>query len=266
MKSQIRIGRGQYRGRIVRMPPDVKGNTNVTPALIKEAVFQLLDGRIGQDPSRWSFYDLCAGSGQMSFEALSIGYGEIHMVEVDPKRTRFLLNEIKSNSYKILYHNRDFRRMAGLIEAPAVLYLDPPYSFWEEGECPSIDRLFYNLLIRNGTGEDSQKRENLSQPGNDSSDREVVPSEEGKNPVGSLLQVVPDEELAPLRSFRYLIVIQGPSEYIGLQKMLEEYPESGVNVLYETVRDYRAGLVTLLDVELFREESDAVSTKNIVQQ
>ncbi len=122
-------------------------------SLVKEAVFQILAGRLasGADDdfseSGCAFFDVCAGSGQMGFEALSRGFAPVHLTEVDGGRLRHLISEAKRGDYGLEIHRRDFRRTAPLIltEARSVVFVDPPYSFWNRGRSEAVDRLLYNL-------------------------------------------------------------------------------------------------------------------------
>ncbi len=152
MADSLRILRGSLRGRKVAVPPAVHGNSHLTLGLVKEAVFQILEGRLEADLSQWAFFDLCAGSGQMAIEAHSLGFAPVHLSEIDPGRLRHLFAEKQRWDYPLTIHKRDFRRMAPLLlEFPRVVaFLDPPYSFWEhDGASPSVQRLVHNIL--NGT-------------------------------------------------------------------------------------------------------------------
>lgn len=152
MADSLRILRGSLRGRKVAVPPAVHGNSHLTLGLVKEAVFQILEGRLDSDPGQWAFFDLCAGSGQVAIEAHSVGFAPVHLSEIDPGRLRHLFAEKARWDYPLTIHKRDFRRMAPLLLgfARVVAFLDPPYSFWEhDGSSPAVQRLVHNIL--NGT-------------------------------------------------------------------------------------------------------------------
>lgn len=127
----MKIQRGQFRGRRVEAPPGVRGHSEFTPGLVKEALFQRIENLIGEDASAWSFFDMCAGSGQIAMEAASRGFGDVHACEIDQKRFAFLLEQVKVLGYPIRCHRKDFTRLARLIKAPSVVFLDLPYSFWK---------------------------------------------------------------------------------------------------------------------------------------
>lgn len=132
--SKITISAGQYRGRKISLPPAVAGHRHFTPALLKEAVFQILENR----QHKGTFWDLCSGSGQMGLEALSRGYSPVHLVELDRQRFQWLKREVKG--YPVILHNKDFlRTVPQILEAPSVCFLDLPYSFWDREMCPRLD-------------------------------------------------------------------------------------------------------------------------------
>lgn len=155
--DSLRIQKGRLRGHKIKPPPAVNGNSHLTLNLVKEAIFQVLDGQLGDDIERYAFFDLCAGSGQMAFEAFSRGFNSVHLAEVDSRRLSHLISEAKRGKLDVQVHRRDFRRMASVIfqHPRSVVFLDPPYSFWNGGESEAVDRLLYNLAH---PSEESQAR------------------------------------------------------------------------------------------------------------
>ena len=136
----LRIQKGRYRGKLIHSPVPVRGKSNATPSLLKEAVFQILEVRLGSERAEWAFFDVCAGSGQMAFEALSHGYGEVHICEIDRERFSSILAEVKRYEFPVILHRKDYIRLVPLIseKEKSVIYLDPPYSWWRDGTCDSI--------------------------------------------------------------------------------------------------------------------------------
>lgn len=151
----MKIQRGQFRGRRVQAPPGVRGHSEFTPGLVKEALFQRIENLIGPDPSAWSFFDLCAGSGQVAMEAASRGFGQVHACEIDQGRFAFLLEQVKALGYPIRCHRKDFMRLARLVRAPAVVFLDLPYSFWKP--FPEVVAAFLDAIGQEDQGKTAEE-------------------------------------------------------------------------------------------------------------
>jgi len=64
----MRIIAGEYRGRVIKSPPDSR--TRPTSDRLRETLFNILAPRIGDDTR---VLDLCAGTGAIGIEALSRG-------------------------------------------------------------------------------------------------------------------------------------------------------------------------------------------------
>ena len=139
----LRIQKGKYKGRLIQAPVPVQGISNSTPSRIKEAVFQILEVRI-QDKTEYTFFDLCSGSGQIAFEALSQGFERVHLSELDQDRFSSILKEVKKNNFKIILHKKNFLKMIPLIETSkkSIIYLDLPYSLWTDGKSSQISHFF----------------------------------------------------------------------------------------------------------------------------
>lgn len=178
----------------------------MTLGLVKEAVFQILAGRLqsGADDdfsrSACAFFDVCAGSGQMGFEALSRGFDPVHLTEVDSGRLRHLIAEAKRGAYALEVHRRDFRRAAPLIlqQQRSVVFVDPPYSFWDRGHSEAVDRLLYNLRR---------------------------PSEEVRERMPENVEVH--------------FVVHGPDEYLPAPEILPDDAAARLQVTWLERRDYR---------------------------
>lgn len=138
--QSVVVQRGGLRGRRIPLPPAVHGHRHFTSSLMKEAFFQLVEGRLGQP-----FFDLCAGSGQMAVEALSRGFSPVHCVERDEARFQFLMKELRG--LDLVFHKKDFRRMAPICAAAGgVAFLDAPYSFWgSDGQCSHVEEFLLRV-------------------------------------------------------------------------------------------------------------------------
>ncbi|MBE7438401.1 MAG: RsmD family RNA methyltransferase [Spirochaetales bacterium] len=146
------VQQGRFRNRSISIPPAVKGHLEFTPARIKEAIFQIVFARTGGRIGEYAFFDLCAGSGQMAWEALSRGFREVHVNELDSQRFRFLTQEKENYTPgQVILSRRSWSRMADpIVQAmPAVVFLDLPYSFWKDKETTeALDRFIGSLANR----------------------------------------------------------------------------------------------------------------------
>jgi len=144
MSYSLRIQKGALRGKRIEAPPPVNGKSNVTPSLLKEALFQILHFLLEEREEEAVFFDLCAGSGQIGFEALSCGFKEVHLCELDPERFGALVREVKKHDFAVQLHRKDFIKMVPRIVAEplTVTWIDLPYSFWGENGVPRLDRFF----------------------------------------------------------------------------------------------------------------------------
>ena len=149
-----RVVTGEFRGTILSAP---KGdNTRPTTDKVKEAVFSMIQTRIGGS----SFLDIFSGTGQMAIEAVSRGAESAVMVE----RAGAAAGIIKDNLRKIRCEDDDRFR---LIKAPYekaleilggegrkfdIIYLDPPYA-GAHRDTVKIASLIreYDLLAEGGT-------------------------------------------------------------------------------------------------------------------
>jgi 16S rRNA (guanine966-N2)-methyltransferase len=138
MENGLVIQSGIYKGRKIPFPDSIKGHSNFTPALFKKSIFaiietEVLNGKFQKDNA--FFIDLFAGSGQMGIEAVSRGFEKSVFFEMDRLRFRALLHLV--HEWKIpaeLHHKDGFRAGAKWendSERALVVYMDPPYTFWE---------------------------------------------------------------------------------------------------------------------------------------
>jgi len=125
----IRIISGLYRGRVIPFANKNFNDADITSQKVKGAVFSIL----GEDLGGRTFLDLFAGSGQMSFEALSRGAGTVIANEPDRKRREFIescaAEVFKSDALSVL--GFDYRRAVKYLSSRGArfdcIYLDPPY-------------------------------------------------------------------------------------------------------------------------------------------
>lgn len=139
MSRTINIQAGQFKGRSIPIPPDIKGHAHFTPAIFKKTLFSMidaldLDGSIKKDST--VFIDLFAGSGQMGYEALSRGCGNIVLCELAKERFSVLYEFASKLKKGIVLLNKDafrcFDKIADLENYETIIYyIDPPYTFWK---------------------------------------------------------------------------------------------------------------------------------------
>lgn len=157
-KISVPVQKGILKGRKIILPPSLKGHRNFTSSLLKEALFQIIDNFFGihfdgEKQYSITFFDLCAGSGQIGIEALSRGFKCVHIVEKDRKRFEFIFDNLKGykvKNAKLIFHNKDFLRFAKIIpkEDYAVCFIDLPYSFWTKEKCIILD-IFFKKFFEN---------------------------------------------------------------------------------------------------------------------
>ncbi len=145
---------GTLKHKRIPMVESLKGHANFTPALIKKAVFAMIESEVLSGKlhlERAIFIDLFSGSGQMGLEAVSRGFKSAHLFEIDRTRINFLLKNVSPLSERLFIHNKDSFRFFDKIEKEEeeifVYFIDPPYSFWEVPE--KINKLLERINIAN---------------------------------------------------------------------------------------------------------------------
>ena len=130
VKNQIRIIGGEWKRRVLPFA-DIDG-LRPTPDRVRETLFNWLMW----DIQNTKVLDLCAGSGALSFEALSRGARNVMMIEPNALQSKFL----KDNIALLKVENCQLKTqtaqqvLSTLNEQFDVVFLDPPYSLdlWED--------------------------------------------------------------------------------------------------------------------------------------
>lgn len=132
MKNQLRIIGGEWKRRQLPFAPIE--DLRPTPDRVRETLFNWLMW----DIQNAKVLDLCAGSGALSFEALSRGAESVVMVEPNHLQVKFLkdnleLLKVTNQRAKIKLATAQ-QTVPSLKEQFDLVFLDPPYSLnlWEE--------------------------------------------------------------------------------------------------------------------------------------
>lgn len=119
----VRIISGQWRGR--KLPVhDVEGLRPTTDR-VKETLFNWL----AQDIYQAKCLDLFAGSGSLSFEALSRGAESLTMIELDPKAAAQLKQNLTAiGATNATLHNTNSVNFLNQVGTPHdLVFIDPPF-------------------------------------------------------------------------------------------------------------------------------------------
>ena len=130
VKNQLRIIGGEWKRRILPFA-SIEG-LRPTPDRVRETLFNWLMW----DVQNTQVLDLCAGSGALSFEALSRGATHVMMIEPNATQAKFL----KDNLQLLKAENCEIKIMTAQKALPTLktefdlVFLDPPYALdlWQE--------------------------------------------------------------------------------------------------------------------------------------
>lgn len=132
MKNQLRIIGGDWKRR--QLPFASIEGLRPTPDRVRETLFNWLMW----DVQNARVLDVCAGSGALSFEALSRGAASVVMIEPDLTQAQFLKDNLEllkvTNQRAKLKISTAQHTLASLKEQFDLVFLDPPYSLdlWTE--------------------------------------------------------------------------------------------------------------------------------------
>ena len=145
MKNQLRIIGGVHKRRQLAFA-NIEG-LRPTPDRLRETLFNWLMWDIEGS----KVLDLCAGSGALSFEALSRGAKSVHLIEPNLEQLKFLkknLALLNIENAKV-YASTAQQALAKINESFDLLFLDPPYALnlWEELSQLVDEKLNENALI-----------------------------------------------------------------------------------------------------------------------
>lgn len=132
MKNQLRIIGGEWKRR--QLPFASIDGLRPTPDRVRETLFNWLMW----DIQNACVLDVCAGSGALSFEALSRGASQVVMIEPDRTQAQFLTNNLQllkvTAQHAKLKISTAQQALPGLKDQFDLVFLDPPYSLnlWEK--------------------------------------------------------------------------------------------------------------------------------------
>lgn len=122
----MRIIGGRYRGKKLISPASDK--VRPTSDKAREALFNILRSRLGNDFGNFSLIDVFSGSGAFGLEALSQGFAFVALVDIDTrdlqKNTVLFANE----QSRIKVVRADAAQTFALPEKYDVLFMDAPYN------------------------------------------------------------------------------------------------------------------------------------------
>jgi 16S rRNA (guanine966-N2)-methyltransferase len=123
----MRISGGQDRGRPLKAPKH--GGLRPTSDKVREALFSILGAKVDGA----SFLELFAGTGAVGMEALSRGAARAVFVDLSPKATRLIKENLKSLGYRdrAAVVTKDalqfLRNTAASLGPYDIVFVDPPY-------------------------------------------------------------------------------------------------------------------------------------------
>lgn len=131
MKNQLRIIGGDWKRR--QLPFASIDGLRPTPDRVRETLFNWLMW----DIQNAQVLDICAGSGALSFEALSRGAAQVVMIEPDRTQAKFLTDNLQllkvTSQHAKLKISTAQQTLPSLKDQFDLVFLDPPYSLdlWE---------------------------------------------------------------------------------------------------------------------------------------
>jgi 16S rRNA (guanine966-N2)-methyltransferase len=123
----MRIIAGEYRGRVLKSPPDNK--TRPTSDRLRETLFNILNPRITEATR---FLDLCAGTGAIGIEAISRGAAFAGFVDKSRRACALIeenldLLKIPENQTEVFCHTAENFVRREQKKKWDIVFFDPPY-------------------------------------------------------------------------------------------------------------------------------------------
>lgn len=143
--GEVSISTGELKGKKLQLNPEI---TRPTKAIVKEAVFSI----IREEIKGGVFLDLYAGSGQMGFQALSLGAKRAIFFESCPLAAKRIESFGLAHGLDFaVYYQEAFEGLKTLASAKQEIdlaFIDPPYEFWSAESALELLTLLQSAGVR----------------------------------------------------------------------------------------------------------------------
>jgi len=140
----IRLGRGKWKGHILRPSSNL---CRPTSSLLRGAFLDIAGRSLIDSAVVW---DLCAGSGAVGLEALSMGASYCVFVDKNHRSTSFIrkfLMDHKAADEAAVITSSVREYIQNTDSVPDIVYIDPPYRYSRLYEW--IDNIEWNTVMKN---------------------------------------------------------------------------------------------------------------------
>ncbi len=143
-KLNIRINFGELKGS--KIITDTYPNTRPTMNKVKEGIFNITDFKDK------TVFDIFSGTGQLGFEAISLGAKEVIMVDKDRLVVKNMRQTAKNlNLTNVKIYNTDYRvALKQVKQSFDIIFVDPPYKNTDFYKTSFKTIHKYNLLNKDG--------------------------------------------------------------------------------------------------------------------
>mgnify|MGYP003123993663 CR=1 FL=1 len=141
-----RIISGKHRGRKIAAPRNLP--TRPTTDMAKESLFNILNNHFYFDEIK--FLDLCAGTGNISYELASRGCTDISAVDADNACVKFMEKTVTDLNFEgfTVYRSDIMQFIARDYKSYDLIFADPPFDFEQYEEL--VDQIFFKNLVAEG--------------------------------------------------------------------------------------------------------------------
>ena len=122
----MRIGGGKYRGKKLISP--VSQNVRPTSDKAREALFNILRSRLGGNYGKLKLLDIFSGSGAFGLEAISQGFSEVTLIDIDTRDLQKNVDLFAAEKNKIKVVRADVTKDVFLSDKYDVMFSDAPYN------------------------------------------------------------------------------------------------------------------------------------------